>query len=939
MASIGQLKNVFAFDLNRDSDGDGWSDIYELSHPYTGTNPLGVNPSPFNADTDGDGIADGQETGSSAWLADTDGDGFKDGEDRWPQDGRRGDYIPPKFYAVTDLSAYLPDGHPAKDLEPEHITIDDDHNVSWVARDPDTVLAEFTDTIPPGGGDGVRTQKVAGPTHHVVHWKAADGTISTETLVDRQETVFSISGGLQTTAIDTLSRTIAGVTTGTAGPKGAYGSFQADLFTKYNSGVIYFHGARVLRGLTAAGADGLAVPEALSPYVAGDLTSMTETVDQALFYPTADKPAWDHINDAFLDDGPALGTNVEANSRKGNVAGTVSYVTSASGGGRQQRWRAFRNSTTNWLPESLRRDDLKPQFSAMSDNGSVVVGYKSDGETPVDIPRRILWFPDPANPTGPDLTADIGSDLDAIAVNDSQDIIGGYGASAYYYSSGQITPFRDLIPAVFRDQLAEVVPLHIGNRDSLAAFPVIVFGAYSLEGPSPGQWAYRRFLLEKDNNGELIIAQQVAHEGPEVAPQQINKNATGVSTAGGVPRFTGLVDWRYHGDHGWWRGFDPMMPGVLHQPGGLEDGPKTEPSKLAGFTRDDRHWASVTMGKQNTSIKVWFKDREYGRKAKLALAPGSSQFIDVSPKDMPLEPVAEGGEDTKQPGFIVPITITGKPAASDKPETATIELRSIDPRSQLLGKLTVMVLPEAVVDVAIHWVSAGPDLPDGSPHPTSNNPHLIGRDNSGDIIKWLNEVFGQAGVRFERNVQASGKKVVAYDPNGDKQLNSMRDEDPELKVLANSPALSGAKLNLVFLRKSLKVETGYLGNAKTGGWAPVEDGDGQLRGNKVYILTEWAGVDQFAFGNVMGVVGHEVGHALGLSTRVSYVPGQVRQADRYRHDFGIFPMGALAYAPAHHATEDVINRGLMFWSTSPNRWMRHEDWEMANTRARARFKK
>lgn len=84
--SLGQLKHTFAFDLTGDSDGDCIPDAED-------TSPL--DP-------------------------DRDGDGFNDGEDKWPDDPRRGDYIPPKFFAVTDLSAGLEATSPYKNAPPSY---------------------------------------------------------------------------------------------------------------------------------------------------------------------------------------------------------------------------------------------------------------------------------------------------------------------------------------------------------------------------------------------------------------------------------------------------------------------------------------------------------------------------------------------------------------------------------------------------------------------------------------------------------------------------------------------------------------------------------------------------------------------------------------------------------------------------------------------------
>ena len=77
VANLGQLKNIFSFDLARDSDDDGMSDLAELVANVE--TPLGGTPlDPFSSDSDHDGVLDGAETLTSPHLADTDGDGNSD---------------------------------------------------------------------------------------------------------------------------------------------------------------------------------------------------------------------------------------------------------------------------------------------------------------------------------------------------------------------------------------------------------------------------------------------------------------------------------------------------------------------------------------------------------------------------------------------------------------------------------------------------------------------------------------------------------------------------------------------------------------------------------------------------------------------------------------------------------------------------------------------
>ncbi|MEQ1854182.1 MAG: hypothetical protein ABMA01_21635, partial [Chthoniobacteraceae bacterium] len=132
MANLGQLKRAFALDLDSDADSDGLSNLAELlANANRGLTPE-FWTSLTNPDSDDDGILDGPEAtaGTSPASADSDGDGVPDREDLFPSDGRRSDYIPPKFYAVTDLSAYLPENVRGT-FDAEHVALDDNHNVAF----------------------------------------------------------------------------------------------------------------------------------------------------------------------------------------------------------------------------------------------------------------------------------------------------------------------------------------------------------------------------------------------------------------------------------------------------------------------------------------------------------------------------------------------------------------------------------------------------------------------------------------------------------------------------------------------------------------------------------------------------------------------------------------------------------------------------------------
>ena len=100
--SDGDEVNVYHTNPNlTDSDGDGMSDGYEALH--------GLNPTiaDANGDRDGDGLTNAQEAalGTDPEKWDTDGDGVSDKDDGWPiNKAVAPPALPLMQYAVVDVS-------------------------------------------------------------------------------------------------------------------------------------------------------------------------------------------------------------------------------------------------------------------------------------------------------------------------------------------------------------------------------------------------------------------------------------------------------------------------------------------------------------------------------------------------------------------------------------------------------------------------------------------------------------------------------------------------------------------------------------------------------------------------------------------------------------------------------------------------------------------
>ncbi len=512
------------------------------------------------------------------------------------------------------------------------------------------------------------------------------------------------------------------------------------------------------------------------------------------------------------------------------------------------------------------------------------------------------------------------SNVFPVGINDDEDMIGGTGASAFFYSGGVRTAFMDLIPSEFRLQLQYVQPLRISNRDPDTGFPIIEFGSFNLEGPEAGTWVYRNFQLTKRPDGEKVIAAQIANTGDDAPASQINRHGTGVAI---TPAALIMPEFMWRGIPGEAsRGFDPSIPGDID----LINGPDFPTNKQ----KTPEFWASVTKGgnaAENEGVKVWFRDQAFGKKTKLVVASGSETLIDLEPKDTPLSP----DETEETYGFSQKFKIIGKPAVSGVyvQEDAMVELRMADDTNALLAQLKVRVLPEVVVPLAIYWVEDTTRINQNPPDPrTKIQDFVITAVPNDTIIAHLNLAYRQAGIRFVKD-PSSGMKGANYDKNGNGQLDSNADGNAELAVLAGAPNLQSAKLNLIMLRGPLLKED-RRGHDKTGGWATVFAADGMLSGKQVFVFTFFAQNNADTFGNVFNVIAHEIGHALGLSTRKSLDPGTGKSTDLFRHDLGIFPQ---------ISTNPVLKQyGLMWPKSTPQRWLRHEDWVFANERANFRFK-
>lgn len=123
----------------------------------------GPSVPPSIPDSDGNGTPDSDETPGNvdndatdnAHDTDDDNDGTLDQYDRWPDDPRRSEEIPLKFYGVMDLAA---NGSSVPTANIKSMAIDDSGNVAWMIQDGDTKVVTWSD----GAVQSVATYELGG---------------------------------------------------------------------------------------------------------------------------------------------------------------------------------------------------------------------------------------------------------------------------------------------------------------------------------------------------------------------------------------------------------------------------------------------------------------------------------------------------------------------------------------------------------------------------------------------------------------------------------------------------------------------------------------------------------------------------------------------------------------------------------------------------------
>ena len=558
-----------------------------------------------------------------------------------------------------------------------------------------------------------------------------------------------------------------------------------------------------------------------------------------------------------------------------------------------------------------------------------------------DSSKLHIW--DPATDTNETLPTN-GQPL---AISDQKQVVGKlwqYDAEGYnqgfFYENGQLKAFQDLIPAKFKKQIRSAIPYLITNADSTANRPTIYFTAESYEGSPKPDWVSGEFALELAASAaeESALYATPAPPGKTFKGNVVNKEKVQAGTsaatpAPGSPAATPMPALRIpcefvpRTDHPLGAinfGFDPPIKGDSARSTG--DGSKKD-EELQEF------WASVTKTGAtddpgydphiNTSVAVQFSSADVAKDYKLVVPPAFSSVLTVAPTELTAKNT--------------PITLTGAAGGGSL-------LQQVDARvevqhkvsGQVIQTLKVKVLPLITVDLGIFRVEDSVDLSADHAKNSQLDPALP--DNAA-IIRDLNRFFIQCGVHFTLNsgshnyIAANPLRFDVGQPNG--SLDSAKESDPELTYLKGESQIKTGKLNLVILHRL----TAKGPESSTAGFCPVSDTDPSIiNGNQVFVFSSYfeslaSGDRTRAFAGFKQVCAHELGHALGLSTRQNFEPKSGTHNRRWtrNHDLGLFPLEVdLQGNPKEGPPEE----GLMYPEAShERRWIRHEDWFKANTKA------
>ena len=902
----------------RDDDGDTLTNWHEVMVFHT---------NPALADTDGDGLADAAEVAAALNPIDNDSDddGVNDTGDRFPLDPRRSDYIPAKFYAVNDLSTYLP-AEVRNTFDAMHAALDDSHNVAFFGTTPATASAPQTGRVFTSH-DGTLT---TGPSFPMFDPGPAAGDSRAMTTPDLDQ-YFVEPYGAGTGGWVQSGLSVGGINTS--------GTLAMSAFASY-SAWFYYPAPPYPFGIQG-------------PWAAGHGTISYRT-DQWLL-PDIPWPAGAIPKNG---DSLSLGDTIALNNAGGTLAWDLQFIPTEDPNDSPRegtyRYRTLFNATeVPALSEgsTVFADPASNQYFGLNDHGAFFSsGWVEeaggtwshttkyyDGGALHDAPAGILRMNDRHH-----------------AIRETYDFgTGRYeGWFAIETASGQWTqfPLLELLkwtgkPPGTRDgydlhhaALRNVRPKFLTDADPASAGAVvngitfpngapsrIIFEAE--EADDGNQWRRASFCLQLTEDGRYSLSKRESMSPEATLSEPLALNFDG-TTAG--PKERQVVDVSgnvrvirsiqlefeaYFERNDLYEGFDPPLRG--DQPNAAADKDEANPK-----------WRCAIGYPTPLSAAVAAQDiAAAGAATPAELTAGKTATFRYIPRDLnltwPFRAEFHTGSVSIPGDRPAGVSLTGTPTPLARPGIITMtgvsgfEIDNLPVwgeaqiRIRAMHQAVPFPKPAAVLDVdvlPIRYIPIGLwYLEDGRPE-TDDAPPVEYRDAHA-VLQRLNKVFRQACVQFiPANKDGAGNAIflpvprqgnaileyghpkVAAQPQGLLELDLWNGVEMR-KVHAPDLPLPGAKIHLVLVR--------YAGPPRPGQLQPfgMSWSGGGVR-ERCFVQTQafesiprGANADGWLGHNVilhdfLTTCAHEVGHVLGLSTR------NVGQANQIfaSHDQGLFPM-------------------------------------------------
>ncbi len=773
------------------------------------------------ADADGDGLSNAEEyaSGTNPNNPDSDGDQVPDGQDQYPTDPHRSEDLPVQTYAAIDVSG---DSTGGQDVT--QVALDDDGKVAF--------------GYPSGSGDNAQ--------YCVRQW--VNGSLSDPTSFNLRQVRVQTQGGQTYTLVDQL-------TPGLLLPDGqVYGNWSTQETDASGSGDTEVEPCGFLA---------------------------TDGSVQKLF--TAE-PFTLILNENGSGGTPG-GAGISGGTG-GYVGGTDFFSPHGSGAAGLGGANFVHSNLTGVTHYFMDGGILAPGLELTEDSDFAPLTVNKNGWAPGfhehdPFLSACLW-------TGSALISLPGDEI-YLKINDQNQVINvDENGDGYLWqpnadgTSGTSRLLQDLLPAKYQQQLKEIAPRLISNQDADGNVHIL-FDAQSLEGPAPGTWVARTFVLTVPQSGQNTGSSELEQIG---LPESFDFQSSQINSAG-VLSGTATAD--QTGNSGSTTATTKIaavaIPArfMLRNDADVSKGWDST-GNLAGT--DKSPCTAVSTSSPNQLVKLWLASGIDVSSLECVVddsSPYSANCIN-------LDAVTLKAGDNE-------LKITGKTAVTIDPITGASTPAKIVLRDKLSKKiscaLNVDVFEGQVAAVRIFFVSdsGNPDSTFSVPMQTLATSIETELENifSSQALILFSELFSGTTTKTYDALYAPG----AFDSDG------RLSESGFSSIIALARSITGTHTLNIYVVKSLK-GYGTLG-------ATI---------NSDSFVNYDAPIDVFA---------HEAGHALGLS--------RVKEAGT--HDEGMHGW------PVEFKTDGLPNpqQGLMKNPEGPNlsSWLREVDWAYANQVGCAKF--